>query len=249
MARLTIVTITFNDSDGFVNTSGSLPSGGFEWIVIDGSSDEICKERNRKALRGRDVRLIQEPDSGIFDAMNKGLALASGELICFLNGGDQFSSLNIPSHILDSHARVGWRWAVGNAVISDGTNSWPWRRPKSGSLRLRLCINSYCHQATFVETALLREIGGFAIDSVFSDWITSLRLERCAKPFMIDEVTTIFLANGVSGRQSAEYRYSEPIRLRRKYSLEISGFASIDRLLAWLVVQIRTLKNGAPRQD
>ena len=249
MTRLSIVTITYNDSAGLQSTMSSLPLDEIEWIVIDGSSDSAVKTFNREILADRFVTLVQEPDSGIFDAMNKGLALATGELLCFLNGGDQFASLQIPRRVIDSYEESRWRWAVGEAAIFDGDNSWSWNRPAPHSLRLRLGINSYCHQATFVETESLREVGGFALDSLFSDWSTSLLLERIAAPYLFDFTTTNFLANGISGQQSVEYWRRESVRLRRKYGLEICGLRSVDSALQWIAAQIRTLKNGAPRQD
>lgn len=90
---LTVVTITFNDLDGLKKTEQSIASQtdqGFEWIVIDGSSNG-----NTADYLGENERIdnyISERDRGIYDAMRKGWRLAAGDYVLFLNSGDYFNS-------------------------------------------------------------------------------------------------------------------------------------------------------------
>lgn len=92
-ARFSVVTIVLNDKFGFEATSASIASQNytnFEWIVIDGMStdgtlDAIEANSARIAVR------VSEKDAGIYDAMNKGLRLASGDFVVFMNAGDEFS--------------------------------------------------------------------------------------------------------------------------------------------------------------
>ncbi len=90
MAKLSIVTINSNNLLGLSRTYESikenLGKNEIEWIVIDGNSGEQTVEYLRK-LPGF-VNWVSEPDHGIYDAMNKGLNLVSGDFVWFLNSGD-----------------------------------------------------------------------------------------------------------------------------------------------------------------
>lgn len=87
----TIVTINYNNYSGLVKTIHSVQrvlNQRVEWVVVDGGSVDgsvelISKEKNI-------TRYISEPDKGIYDAMNKGVKLASGKYIIFMNSGDAF---------------------------------------------------------------------------------------------------------------------------------------------------------------
>jgi len=242
MTRLSIVTITFHDVEGLKSTRDSLPDTGFEWIVVDGSRDPAVQAKNRDLLNGRNVTLIQEPDNGIYDAMNKGLGLVTGEIICFLNSGDRFASFEIPALVLGTYQVLRWRWAVGKTIVVEPNRSLPLPVPNHNSLTLRLCIRTYCHQATFVETAMLRSIGGFSEDSLSSDWLSSLQLTRIAKQYYFDFLTTLYLAGGLSAQQSLDFWYRESKRLRQAHGLAIGGFAWTDTAVQWFAWRVRLLK-------
>jgi putative colanic acid biosynthesis glycosyltransferase len=128
-----IITVTRNNLDGLKATAHSVKaqsSSDYEWLVIDGNSDDGSKEylaslnssplwgedkgeghKNENSNkdssaphptlspRGRRLNFISEPDAGIYDAMNKGLARAKGDYLIFLNAGDVFASEEILSEI------------------------------------------------------------------------------------------------------------------------------------------------------
>lgn len=89
-----IVTITRDNLDGLKRTECSLAAQslrGFEWIVIDGDSNDGTKDY----LATLDVLAISEPDRGIYDAMNKGIDRAHGDYLLFLNAGDTLADADI----------------------------------------------------------------------------------------------------------------------------------------------------------
>jgi glycosyltransferase involved in cell wall biosynthesis len=90
---LSIVTINWNNAAGLERTIDSVRSqstSDFEWVFVDGySTDDSCKLAKSFA-RGSD-QLISEADTGIYNAMNKGVRLATGSHILFLNSGDVFA--------------------------------------------------------------------------------------------------------------------------------------------------------------
>lgn len=102
MIKFTIVTITYNAADVFMRTADSVARQTYaavEHLIIDGASSdgtqnlaEEYKKASDAACNGHEVRIISEPDKGLYDAMNKGRRLATGDYVCFLNAGDFFPS-------------------------------------------------------------------------------------------------------------------------------------------------------------
>ena len=90
---LTIITINRNNAAGLEKTLQSVLSqtrSDFEYVVVDGAStdDSVAViQRWAPAFRGR-LKWISEPDKGIYNAMNKGIGMATGEYVQFLNSGD-----------------------------------------------------------------------------------------------------------------------------------------------------------------
>ncbi len=87
-----IVTVVLNDRSGFLKTMNSVKQQtfkAFEWIVVDGGSSDGTIDLIKSADCVSDW--ISEHDSGIYDAMNKGIAKSSGDYLVFLNAGDSFS--------------------------------------------------------------------------------------------------------------------------------------------------------------
>lgn len=90
---LSIVTINRNNAAGLSKTIASLQeqsTSNFEWVFIDGNSTDESLLLAKAFQRQNDV-VVSESDSGIYNAMNKGIINASGEMIIFLNSGDVFS--------------------------------------------------------------------------------------------------------------------------------------------------------------
>ena len=88
---LSIITINFNNSAGLKKTLESLRSmrdSGFQWVFIDGGSKDGSLQLANNFAQAGDV-IISETDSGIYNAMNKGVCYAAGSQILFLNSGDE----------------------------------------------------------------------------------------------------------------------------------------------------------------
>lgn len=97
-----IITVVYNAEIGLEKTARSLQAQNFrdfEWIVVDGGSTDRTLELANKYLDPKRDVLVSEPDEGVYDAMNKGLHLASGEVVFFLNGNDWLANDQILSEI------------------------------------------------------------------------------------------------------------------------------------------------------
>jgi putative colanic acid biosynthesis glycosyltransferase len=119
---LSVITVVRHDAVGLGRTMDSVASQTFhrrEYIVVDGASTDGTRELLQR--RSSEVsRWISEPDGGIYAAMNKGIRLASGEYVCFMNAGDRFASEDTLSRMLDPAPRTELLW--GDCIIESGAH-------------------------------------------------------------------------------------------------------------------------------
>lgn len=95
LPKLTVITIVYNNVKDIERTMLSILNqtySNIEYIVIDGASNDGTLEVIKK-YEHRIAKLISEKDKGIYDAMNKGLALATGDYVLFMNSGDEIYEL------------------------------------------------------------------------------------------------------------------------------------------------------------
>ena len=101
MCLITIITVVYNDKQNIARTMKSVLNQTYqdlEYILIDGNSSDGTMDEINSVIRefpNRSIRLISEPDKGVYDAMNKGIANSSGDWLNFMNSGDVFHSSNV----------------------------------------------------------------------------------------------------------------------------------------------------------
>jgi glycosyltransferase len=114
--KVSIITVSYNSSDTIRKTFNSVKNQNYddiELIVVDGGSNDstvsIINE-NKNFI----AKFICEPDNGIYDAMNKGIKLASGDIIGILNSDDIYSSENIISEVVSQFKKTKCDVLFGN---------------------------------------------------------------------------------------------------------------------------------------
>ena len=112
--KIAVITVSFNSERCIGKTIDSVNRQTYqnvEHIFIDGASQDKTVEIIYETCDRRNV-LVSEPDKGVYDAMNKGLTRATGDIICFLNSDDFFVDYNILEEVAleFSNARVNYIW-------------------------------------------------------------------------------------------------------------------------------------------
>lgn len=165
--RLSVITIALNPGPMLARTIRSIVDqthADLQWVVVDGGSQDGSVEALRDLPRPPDV-LVSEPDRGIADAMNKGLRLADGEAVLFMNAGDEFAAPDSLAQLVAAWDRTRFRWIMGAADIVDGAGRLLFRRGFAQQPRdpwsLVRCNCQVTHQAVLAERSLFDAFGGY----------------------------------------------------------------------------------------
>lgn len=196
--KLSIITVNLNNREGLHKTIDSVVSQtfkDFEWIVIDGGSTDGSKELIEHNAN-HFTYWVSEPDKGIYNAMNKGIRVAHGEYLLFLNSGDMLSSPDIldsvPLSCLEADIEYGDIECLGENDC--------YKKKFPNRLRLSQVIDSsIAHQATFIKASLFKNELYDESLKIVGDYKFFLRriLEGCSFHH-IDLVITIFDLKGIS---------------------------------------------------
>ena len=117
--KISIVTVVLNDADNFIKTVNSILEqtyNNIEYIVIDGGSTDgtLTIMNNYKDLIDRS---ISKRDDGLYDAMNKGIDIASGDWIIFMNAGDVFVNNDILTTIFVDNDFIDVDILYGDTIV------------------------------------------------------------------------------------------------------------------------------------
>jgi glycosyltransferase involved in cell wall biosynthesis len=114
--KVSIITVTLNSAKTIKDCIVSVNSQTFsniEHIIVDGGSKDNTIDIIR-SMPGRVVRLVSEPDKGMYDAMNKGINMATGDIIGILNSDDFFSSANVITKVAEVFEKNGIEAVYGD---------------------------------------------------------------------------------------------------------------------------------------
>jgi glycosyltransferase involved in cell wall biosynthesis len=220
MSRFSIITICLNEAENIRRTCESIVSqsfGDYEWIVVDGQSTDGTLEILDQ-FRERISCLVSEPDSGIYHAMNKGIALASGDYLLFLNAGDYLAD----QQVLATVAAAGEEDILfGDLLCIEGegrefTSVFPDRLSRYFLLKRMMP-----HQASFFRRRLFQTYGGFDQSyRIAGDYELFARfLYRHQVSYRhVPKVLAVFMTDGISSQLAQrERRKLENHRVRKTH--------------------------------
>lgn len=255
MITFSVVTITYNAAAVLRPTLDSVMMQDYpnvEHLIIDGASTDetlaIAKayqKQSDEAENGHVVKIQSEPDKGLYDAMNKGLRLATGDYIVFMNAGDRFPEADTLDKVMLA-AVVGdgeERPAVlfGNTDIIDDKGNFLYHRRLSPPERLTWRSFRYgmvvCHQAFYARTDIARSL---PYDTTFRysadvDWCIRVMKEGERRHLLLRKIHAVVANYMEEGQTTIHHKDSLKERfevMRRHY-----GLLTTVLLHAWFAVR------------
>lgn len=206
MLRVSIVTICFNSVDTIENTIESVLNQNYpniEYIIIDGSSQDGTKEIINN-YSSQIATFISEPDSGLYDAMNKGIKASTGDIIGFINSDDMLSNKSVIRKIVkcfeESNANIvyGDKKYVKRYKLDQTVRYW-----RAGTYRNGKFQNGWMppHLSTYIKKSLYDKYGLFRTDlKIAADYELLLRFIVKYKniPVYLPTVIAVMRQGGIS---------------------------------------------------
>jgi glycosyltransferase len=180
--KISVITVVYNNKTTIENAVNSVFSQNYpkiEYIVVDGGSTDGTMEVLNKH-KGQIAHLVSERDNGIYDAMNKGLRLASGDVVGILNSDDFYVDSNVISDIAAVFENYDIDCCYGDLEYVDYHDTIRVvRKWKSKPFKQGLFKTGWHppHPTFFVRREIYEKFGGFDLDfNISADYELMLRL-------------------------------------------------------------------------
>lgn len=211
--KISIVTINRNNSIGLRKTIQSVLSqtySNIEYIIIDGNSSD-ASVNEIKTVENRLTYWISEPDKGLYNAMNKGLAKATGNYVLFLNSADYFHDDFVIEKLVAAADNADMIY--GNLCILKGGKIHVLKSAPIIHYHERYQHNLPPHPAILIRRQLINELGGLDEDyKIIADvvLISKLFASKEHKYKFLDIPITVFDISGISSNpENQEEIYQE----------------------------------------
>ena len=237
--RFSIITVTYNAEKVIEETIQSVITQtykNYEYIIIDGASKDNTLSVIDK-YKDMISSVVSEPDKGLYDAMNKGIATATGDYLCFLNAGDSFhedDTLQLMVHSINDNELPDVLYGETAIVNKEGhflhmrrlqtPEKLTWKSFKQGML--------VCHQAFFAKRSLAEPFDLSYRFSADFDWC--IRVMKKAKTLHNTHITVIdYLDEGLT-TQNHKASLKERFRIMAKHY----GWISTVAYHIWFVIRL-----------
>jgi glycosyltransferase involved in cell wall biosynthesis len=232
---LSIITINRNNKIGLEKTLTSIyPDNAIEveHIIIDGNSQDGSVELIEEYAAKYPINWVTESDSGIFNAMNKGLNLIHGDYVIFMNSGDAFCEGVLTSELLETIMKYDLTY--GDIFVSVGNVVQQTKQTEKLDF-LYMMGKTICHQSIFMKSKLCKKYK-FTEDDEFSlmgDWIQLFEILKNEKVWInkIDRYICIYDGVGQSEKYADTRHFQRRMFLERHYGpWELESLLPMNRL-------------------
>ncbi|WP_437920146.1 glycosyltransferase family 2 protein [Sphingobacterium sp. LRF_L2] len=247
MSKISIITIVYNNIRDIEFTIQSVVKQTYrnvEYIIIDGLSTDGTLDVIKKYSEHIDL-LISEKDNGIYDAMNKGLAKATGEYVLFLNSGDELYEATTLEKIFsgeeDADIYYGETKLVDEhrQILGDRRHKTPehfnWRSFRYGM--------NICHQAIYIKRSLTVPYDTSYKLSADIDWVIKAA-KKSSHIVNVNDYVAKYLVGGMSQKRHKQ-------SLNERFTIFKKHYGTIPNLLNHGVIALRLLifrlKHGKTR--
>jgi glycosyltransferase involved in cell wall biosynthesis len=200
--KISIITINKNNAKGLEKTIISVTNQThkyIEYVVIDGNSTDKSLDVINKYTNSISIS-ISEQDNGIYDAMNKGLELCTGEYILFLNSGDVLYNNQTIENVIQ-YLDNDFDFIYGNLSIIKDNRIVELKSPKEIYYFESYQHNIPPHPVCFIKKSLYNKFNGFDTSyKIVSDVVTISKIlsDKKIRYKYVDSIITVFDTNGVS---------------------------------------------------
>jgi glycosyltransferase involved in cell wall biosynthesis len=220
--RLSVITIVYNNVRDIERTIRSVVNqtyANIEYVIVDGLSNDGTLQVIEK-YKDRVAKLISEKDEGIYDAMNKGLALATGDYVIFMNSGDEFYDSETVAAVFASGDDADIYYGETEMIADDGSSlgqrrhkapaKFTWRSFKYGM--------SISHQAIYIRRSITEPYDRRYQLSSDIDWI--IRAAKKAKKIVnVNRYVAKYLVGGMSKKKHRQSLLERFDIMKRNYGL------------------------------
>ena len=245
--KLSIITVCYRNLEGLQRTENSIRMQtwrDFEWIVVDGGSDDGTVEY-LKSLSPQPDYWVSEPDGGIYDAMNKGLRRAKGEYVLFLNSGDALTGPGSLSELMQPEPVSDVVYGDMNFVGPEGKRNACYSAELDQEL---LIIEGLPHQSALIRAAVLKAAGGYdssyRIAADFKFWLQIFKVGRRFEHR--HQVVSDFFLGGCSSTDRAQTMLERQRALREVFGVNA---ADSDYEATKVVVVVPVYKKTPSRAE
>lgn len=232
---ISIIIVTKNSAQTLRKTLDSLKRQTYkhiEIIAVDGMSDDNTVEifHEYSSLLGY---FVSEPDKGIYDAMNKGIRNAHGDIIYFLNSNDFFYSDDVCAEVVKTFQEKNPLIVFGDIYFLSPSNKdiicTDYEGDKihkySGTENfMKLFLYGVCHQSVFYAKSLFESVGNYNLSfPIYADYDFNIRAWQFAKDRIcyLDKVIAYFELGGISTNELyVEKQKNEIALIRKNYSID-----------------------------
>lgn len=231
--KFSIISCSLNGSDlrKTVTSISIQDFEDYEVIIVAPKENLHASEYVNELKRSIDATLVNDPKSGVYEAMNAGAKTAIGEFLIFLNEGDEFSSQMSLKTL--RNLSIEKDWAYGSYIKRDQTfnkDTLYKFTPYSNTLH-RFGWKYIPHPSSIISKQLFEKLNGFDVsENIAADQKLFLRAAQISKPGVTDEVISIFYLGGSSSRPVAKAMMDA-----KRMSNEIFGFTLGSRLFDSIV--------------
>ena len=199
---ITYITVVYNRADTIKRCMDSVFIQSYpniEYIIVDGNSSDGTLQLIEAAEDKIDY-YISQPDSGIYNAMNKGIALARGRFLCFMNSDDECVA-DAAQKVINEYKKTGADIICGvRNLYQNGKKREEYTYPRYCIRHSTFRYIQMYHQATYASYEIFNKIGNFDENySLISDWVwESAAIDAGARVDFCNEVLTNFNYDGAS---------------------------------------------------